>query len=328
MNTVVVGGGVIGLTCALSLARAGHGVRLISADPVGETTSAVAAALWFPYRAAPADAVLRWSAVSLEVFTTLAADPATGVALLPGTVVHRGPDPDLAWAGAVAGCRPATTAELPPGAPAGTRCTLPVVDMDRYLRWLESACREAGVDLVRGRVASLEEVAGDVVVVAAGLASGALLGDPTGVPVQGQVVRVADPGLTGWLLDEDHPDGLTYVVPRGHDVVCGGTDVEGADGTTPDPEVEQAILDRARALVPQLHGAPVLSRAVGRRPWRPEVRVERLTDAGRPVVACYGHGGAGVTMSWGCAADVVALVEAAPPGDGGDPIRSSSASGR
>ena len=40
-----------------------------------------------------------------------------------------------------------------------------------------------------------------------------------GVPVQGQVVRLADPGLTGWVLDEDNPAGLTYVVPRGDDVV-------------------------------------------------------------------------------------------------------------
>jgi D-amino-acid oxidase len=40
------------------------------------------------------------------------------------------------------------------------------------------------------------------------------------------------------------------------------------------------------------------------------VRLERLDLAGRPVVTCYGHGGAGVTLSWGCAADVVALARA------------------
>ena len=295
------------MTCALELVRAGPAVDLVTADPVEETTSAVAAALWFPYRAAPVEAVLRWGAVSLKVFEELAGDPATGVALLPGTVVHRTAEPDLWWAAGVPDHRPARDDELPPGVPAGTRCTRPVIGMTRYLRWLLGACRAAGVTGRAARVGSLEEVPGDLVVLAAGLASGPLLADDTGVPVQGQVVRLADPGLRGWVLDEEDPAGLTYVVPRGSDVVCGGTAVEGATGTDPDPAVEEAVLDRACALVPALRGARVLSRAVGLRPGRPTVRLGRTTDGGRPVVSCYGHGGAGVTLSWGCAADVVAL---------------------
>src|SRR4029453_15316917 len=102
--------GVIGLTSALELARAGHTVEVVTADAVADTTSAVAAAIWFPYRAAPAD-------------------PATGVRLMPGTVVHRMAPPDIWWGPAVPGHRPARASELPPGASAGTRCTLPVVDM-------------------------------------------------------------------------------------------------------------------------------------------------------------------------------------------------------
>ncbi|WNV77180.1 FAD-dependent oxidoreductase [Geodermatophilus sp. DSM 44513] len=303
----VVGGGVVGLTCALELARAGHRVRLLTADPVERTTSAVAAALWSPYRAFPMASVLRWAAVSLEVLTTLAGRADTGVALRPGVVVHRGGGPDERWS-AAPGRRPASPGELPAGAPAGTRCVLPVVDTGRYLPWLLAACRAAGVAVEQRRVTRWDDVPGDVVVLAAGLASGPLLDDDSGVPVQGQVVRLADPGLTGWLLDEDHPEGLTYVVPRGTDVVCGGTAVEGATGTDPDPAVEAAVLTRVRALVPELRDAPVLSRAVGLRPGRPAVRLERVGSGGRPVVACYGHGGAGVTLSWGCAAEVVALV--------------------
>jgi D-amino-acid oxidase len=298
---------VIGLTCALALARAGHRVRVHAADPVGDTTSAVAAALWFPYRAAPADAVLRWAAASLAVFIELAGDPATGVTLRPGIVVHRVSEPDLWWAPGIAGLRPATAAELPPGAPAGTHCTLPVVDMSRYLPWLADACGRAGVEFVAGRVARPGDVPGDVVVVAAGLRSAELVGDGSLVPVQGQVVRLADPGLDGWVLDEDNPAGLTYVVPRGGDVVCGGTAVEGATGLDPDPAVEAAVLARARALVPALAEAPVLSRAVGLRPGRPTVRLDRTERDGRPLICCYGHGGAGVTLAWGCAADVVGL---------------------
>jgi len=299
---------VIGLTCALQLARAGHAVEVRTADPVADTTSAVAAALWFPYRAAPVDAVLRWGVASLAVFSELAADPASGVVLRPGTVVHRSPEPDLWWGAAVPDHRPATPAELPAGASAGTRCTLPVVDMGRYLPWLLAACRAAGVTVRTAPVDRLADVPGDVVVVAAGLRSGPLLDDDSGVPVQGQVVRLADPGLTGWVLDEDNPAGLTYVVPRGDDVVCGGTAIEGATGRVPDPAVERAILDRACALLPELREAPVLSRGVGLRPGRPTVRLDRSMVDGRPVIACYGHGGSGVTLSWGCAAEVVALV--------------------
>ena len=304
----VVGGGVIGLTCALSLARAGLGVRVVTADPAERTTSAVAAAVWFPYRAAPAPAVLRWGAASLGVFGRLAGKPGTGVLMRAGTVVDRLPEPDPWWTPAVPGSRPATDRELPPGAPSGTRCTLPVVDMGRYLPWLLDACRAAGVEVTPARVERLAEVPGDAVVVAAGLASGPLLGDDSLVPLQGQVVRLADPGLDSWLIDNDNPAGMTYVVPRGRDVVVGGTAVEGATGTEPDPAVEAAILERACALVPALRGAPVLSRAVGLRPGRPTVRLDRTEVAGRPLIACYGHGGAGVTLSWGCAAEVAGLV--------------------
>jgi D-amino-acid oxidase len=179
--------------------------------------------------------------------------------------------------------------------------------MGRYLPFLLETCRAHGVSAVPARVDRLTDLSGDVVVVAAGLGSGALLGDDSGFPVQGQVVRLAEPGLTGWVLDEDNPAGLTYVVPRGDDVVVGGTAVEGATGVRPDPAVEAAVLERACALVPALRGARVLSRAVGLRPGRPTVRLDRTLMDGRPVVSCYGHGGAGVTLSWGCARDVVAL---------------------
>jgi D-amino-acid oxidase len=305
-RVTVVGGGVIGLTCALELARGGHRVQVWSADPVEETTSAVAAALWSPYRAAPNREVLQWAAASLTAFTELAGDPATGVALRPGTVVHRGAEP-VWWAAAVPDHRPATADELPPGAPAGTRCVLPVIDMGRYLPWLVDACRSAGVPVHPARVDDLADVPGDVVVLAAGLRSGPLVDDDAVFPVQGQVVRLADPGLTDWLLDEENPAGLTYVVPRGADVVCGGTAVEGATGTAPDPAVERDVLERTRALVPALRDAAVVSRAVGLRPGRVTVRVERLERDGRPLIACYGHGGAGVTLSWGCATAVAAL---------------------
>jgi D-amino-acid oxidase len=69
------------------------------------------------------------------------------------------------------------------------------------------------------------------------------------------------------------------------------------------------ILARAIDLVPELAGARVLGHRVGLRPARPAVRLEVAVErGGARVVHCYGHGGAGVTLSWGCADEVVALV--------------------
>lgn len=306
-SVTIVGGGVIGYTCALELARAGHSVAVVSADPPERTTSAVAAAIWFPYAAGPADAVGRWGDVSLSVFTGLAGRDDTGVRMRSGLVLHRDEDPDLSWTSSVPDHRP--EASDVPGALGATRCTLPVVEMTRYLGWLVDQAHAAGVRTVRRTVRDLGEVDGDgPVVVAAGLGAAGLTGDRDLVPVRGQVVRLANPGLTDWLIDDDNPAGMTYVVPRGADVVCGGTAERGNTDRTPDDATERAILDRARVLVPALRDAPVVSRGVGLRPGRPVVRLDRTDVDGRPMISCYGHGGAGVTLSWGCAVEVAALV--------------------
>jgi D-amino-acid oxidase len=311
VDVEVVGAGVVGLTCALELARAGRRVRVLADRPPARTTSAVAAAIWFPYEAAPADRVLAWGGAALRRFLELAADPATGVVVRGGVVCHRRDEPDLGWTAAVPGHRPAAPGELPAGVAAGTWCALPVIAMDRYLGWLRAQAEAAGavVDTER-RVRALGELDAPTVVVAAGLGAGELLGDAALVPVRGQVVRVANPGLERWLIDDDHPGGITYIIPRGADVVLGGTADHGAHETEHDPRVEAAILDRARALEPALRDAPVVSRAVGLRPGRTAVRLEREDRDGRTVVHCYGHGGAGVTLSWGCAAEVVTLAGA------------------
>jgi len=99
---------------------------------------------------------------------------------------------------------------------------------------------------------------------------------------------------------------MLYVIPRRAEVVVGGCAVpfEGDVVPPPDPALRQAFLERARAAGFR-HG-PVLRDAVGLRPVRPEVRVERV---GR-VIHHYGHGGAGYTLARGSAEEVVSCIGA------------------
>jgi D-amino-acid oxidase len=302
---LVVGAGVVGLTCAVRLLEDGHRVDVVARDLPRETTSAVAAAIWYPYRALPQDRVTAWSATSLVELERLSHLPRTGVEMVPGTQVLREPAGEPWWAAAV----PDLVHGVPPGGlPAGYAdaysFTAPVVEMPVHLDWLVARVAELGGTITRHNLAALPEPGPgrpDVVVDCAGLGSRHLAGDPTVVPVRGQVVRLAQVGIDRWWLD---PEAPTYVVPRSRDVVVGGTDEEGEWSRTPDPATAEAILERAVRLVPALAGATVLGHRVGLRPVRPRVRLERVGD----TIHCYGHGGAGVTLGWGCAAEVASLL--------------------
>src|SRR5690606_20122324 len=125
----------------------------------------------------------------------------------------------------------------------------------------------------------------------------------------GQVVYlVRPPEVTEWLVADAGDQGLTYVVPREDDVVVGGTNEPDRWDREPQEETGAAMLERATALVPALRGATVLGHRVGLRPTRPEIRCEAVQAGRRLVVHCYGHGGAGVTLSWGCADEVLRYV--------------------
>jgi D-amino-acid oxidase len=317
-SVTVVGAGVIGLSIAHELAVAGHRVQILAAQNALSSVSAVAAAIWFPHDVAGSAQVLNSAQETHQRLQQLASRPDTGVRMRQGTVLMRRADTDTSWTRALPQYEWLGASQLPaslvPGAGAsGVRCTVPVASTDVYLRWLHAAVLALGVRMRTTEVRELRKVLDqedpDAVVVAAGMRSAVLLADDDETyPIRGQVVRLANPGLTEWVTDDDNPRGLTYVVPREHDVVCGGTGDCGSWDEQVDPQVEQAILHRALTLVPALVGQPVLSRAVGLRPARTSVRVEAVAGYDRPVFACYGHGGAGFTLSWGDAMRIASLI--------------------
>lgn len=324
MTVVVVGAGVVGLTCAVRLQEAGHRVRVIARDGPLATTSAVAAAVWFPFRAEPPERVDAWAARSYRELAALAAEqPESGVVMREIVSFERRAKPDPSWRHAVEGFRRLRRDELPAGYGGGWCARVPVVETPRYLPWLAARLARAGgtIEVRPEGVASLAAAAegASLVVNCSGLGARALADDAAVVSVRGQVALVDNPGLERVFLDEDDLAAPTYVIPRRDDCVLGGTAEVGVESLVPDPAVTAAILARAVKLVPALAGARLLDVRVGLRPGRPAVRLELVPGqvsgaaaaAPPPVIHCYGHGGAGHTVAWGCADEVLALARGA-----------------
>ncbi|MEU3551202.1 FAD-dependent oxidoreductase [Streptomyces longwoodensis] len=308
-GVIVVGGGVIGLTTAVVLAERGHRVRVWTREPAERTTSAVAGGLWWPYHIEPVESARAWALRSLEVYEELAARPSrTGVRLVEGVLGETDPAEVEAWAaGRLPGLRAATAAEYPRGG--GLWARLPLVDMPAHLPWLRERLVAAGGTVEVRAVGDLAEADAPVVVNCSGLGARELAADPAVRPVRGQLVVVENPGIGTWLVSTDADGEPTYLLPQPGRLLLGGTAEEDAWSTDPDPAVAEAIVRRCAALRPEVAGARVLGHRVGLRPARPAVRLERGTlPDGRPVVHHYGHGGAGVTVAWGCAEEAAGLV--------------------
>jgi D-amino-acid oxidase len=309
----VIGAGVSGLTTAICLAEAGHDVTVAAARRPAQTTSAAAGAIWAPHLVGLDERVARWGSVTMARLTELAGDPASGVRLAQGVAASAGQRSDpFDWVTAIDAARPCDPAELPPGYTSGWRLTAPIVSMPVYLGYLRARLSRAGAALRDAEFGSLGEAAAltgaRLIVNCSGIGAARLVPDPEVTPVRGQVVVAENPGLSEFFIGVgEQADDVSYYFPHGDVVVLGGTEEAGNWSLEPDQATAERILRDCAAVEPRLHGATVTGHRVGLRPVRPSVRLEAESlDGGRRLLHNYGHGGAGVTLSWGCALEVTA----------------------
>jgi|SRR5579871_764853 D-amino-acid oxidase len=326
MDILVIGCGVSGLTTGIRLLEAGHRVTIWARDMPGSrplpqppaVTSEVAAAVWYPYKAYPQERVNAWGAAAYRVFRELAAQGSPeehGVVMREVVEALPQPAPDPWWVEAVRDTfRHARAGELPAGYIDGYIFAAPVIDMSIYLGYLQRRFMDGGGTISEHTIASLDEAfaANPIVVNCTGLGAREVVGDKELYPSRGQVVRIRPRGFHRVVMDDYGPNKVAYIVPRVHDIVLGGVDDEHNESVTPDESVTAGILARCGSLVPEMANVQpddILAVVCGLRPARSTVRLEREEVApGRIAIHNYGHGGAGVTLSWGCADEVVALV--------------------
>jgi len=313
LDALVLGAGVSGLTTAVCLAESGLRVRVWADELPPATTSAAAGAMWGPYLVEPVDRVTAWSDRTLDTLRNLAGDPASGVRLVSGIEACRVAVDPPEWGSRLAGFGLCQPGELPNGFVAAWRYTAPVIDMPIYLGYLQQRLAAVNVTIQTRRVDAFDRAfaAAPIVVNCCGLGARHLVPDPDLTPIRGQLVVVDNPGLDEFFSEDTgmSPD-LTHFYPHGDTVILGGTAEPGEWSRQPDPATAAAIIDRCADIEPRLRTARILGHRVGLRPTRPTIRLDEQPVHNGWLIHNYGHGGAGVTLSWGCAAEVAELAAA------------------
>ncbi|KAF8997685.1 hypothetical protein BDZ89DRAFT_1083515 [Hymenopellis radicata] len=195
----------------------------------------------------------------------------------------------------------------------------PVIDTDAYMNWLRFVlvCKGAVMethringDLLDQEEELLAEYGADAIVNATGLAGLELAGDESVYPLRGALIRVALAVTHDDTRGED--EDIVFIVPR-----LAQPHKYKLDLTLDSPEIVR-MRERCNNFVPGLEKAdydPDAPLVQGLRPFRgSNVRVERELRS-RPdgsmsrIVHSYGQGGAGFSLSFGCASDVLELIE-------------------
>ncbi|PSN50883.1 D-aspartate oxidase [Blattella germanica] len=147
------------------------------------------------------------------------------------------------------------------------------LEPSRYLPYLTKKFQLHGGKIQQLKVERLEDLCGqfDVVINCSGIQAHQLVND-----------RLVAPVKAPWMFTilGEHADDGNYIIPNMDAVILGGTHQQDDWNTNPDPKDSKAILEGCSRLIPGLR-----------------------------VIHNYGHGGSGVTLSWGCAHDAVKILQ-------------------
>ena len=309
----VVGAGVIGLTTAIRFLESDYSVDVIARDLPPNTTSNVAAAFWCPYRAKPQDRVLIWARDTYSKLREISQISEAGVYFTRQRELFKTKANDPWYLEILENFGHCPEDQLPEGFVDAYEFDTYRMETAVYMQYLLKTCEDLGASIQTRSLDSLTQLAGhyDLVVNCSGVWARHLVDDEEVYPIRGQVISVEKQETnTKTITVFDGGDLPTYLVPRSNDWLLGGTAQDGNWDLEPNEETAAGIRTRCEAINSQISSMKPLKHKVGLRPGRSKVRIEYDDSIeGLPILHNYGHGGSGFTLSWGCADEVLGLLD-------------------
>lgn len=305
MHVAVLGAGVLGLSTALLAQQRGWTVSLYTDRLPLHTTSVKAGASFKPHAVGYTAHTRRLLEDSWTAFERVQAEAGTaaGVRKHVHWEASSAPRPRADYLSVMQQVRILERPEVPGGYAFGWRYVSFFIDMPVYLAWLMARFEQntGRVVVVERPFTDLEQLAGlpaEIVFNCTGLGSRRLCHDQRLIPIKGQVVVVGPRPDMDWSINAD---GF-YVYPRRIETLLGGTTERNIDTETVDNGALHLVIHGNRRILPGLELGDVRRTYAGLRPYREGgIRIEAEERNSRRIVHNYGHGGAGVTLSWGSA---------------------------
>uniref|UniRef100_A0A182VWB6 DAO domain-containing protein n=1 Tax=Anopheles minimus TaxID=112268 RepID=A0A182VWB6_9DIPT len=328
---VILGGGINGLSCAVRLSDEfpSATIQIISDSYSPNTTSDVAAGLWGPYVLGGTSITdcRRWAQATHDYFLQLwrggYADRC-GICLVPVVECYEQDTAAPWWHDIVFGFRKTCIGSedfklLEPNNHQPNMHTAFMYitftcEPSKLMKHYHDILSDRNVVFRQEHLKSIDclermNIAPNAIIVnCLGMGSQCVTDDADLAPVRGQVQRVKASSVFHSFANDS-----CYIIPNTDTVVLGGTKQK-------DHNLQVSPIDRynirkgCENILPSLRDALIVRDNVGLRPVRSSgVRLELgnivFTNGERhPIVHNYGHGGAGITLAWGCAGEVTRLV--------------------
>lgn len=309
----VLGAGAVGLATAIAAQEAGYSVTVYSDRSYQTTASAKAAASFKPVEVAYNQLAHAMLHASWEGFSRLLADfPSDdhGVRLhthWEASSFERELPP---YRDVVGSFSQYQKPDVPGGYSYGWRYRTFFIDMPVYLSWMVARFTAQGGRMVSlpAPFSSLAEAAGlpaPILYNCTGSGAAHLCSDAHMRPIKGQVLVIDPIPSMDWSISAD---GF-YVYPRRDDTILGGTTEMDDESDQVDLPTLDRLIEGNRRILPNLRPDAIRGRYAGVRPYRKgSIRLETEEVGGKCIIHNYGHGGAGVTLSWGSARMALALL--------------------